>query len=211
MPSKCLFLDWAGDLGFEFGRGSTSHLVMVFAMTTNYATFRQTMADLRARRGLHKVYEHHYAHIPKAEREAYFTALRAASFQAWALVVDKRQLSEGPKRMNQYDLFGKLVADLARRLPVEALQEAILLVDAHTTTTQLTRTIRVAISNALRGRGTQRRVKKVRGRPAHLEDGLQLADMVAGAVVGSKVEGTVDHLAGLEEKITVWRYAESNV
>jgi len=52
----------------------------------------------------------------------------------------------------------------------------------------------------------QPRVQKVRGRPAHGEDGLQLADMVAGAVMESRVRGGADHLAGLEDKIRIVRF-----
>jgi hypothetical protein len=109
------------------------------------------------------------------------------------------------ERRNQYDLLGEFIAVLADQLPAEAVENALVVIDAHTTTTELTRSIRVAISGALRARQIQPGIKKVRGRPAHREDGLQLADMVAGAVVESKVRGGADRLAGLEDKIrTVW-------
>jgi len=124
------------------------------------------------------------------------------------LVVDKRDLSVKFRRRNQYDLFHEFVTDLARRIPLEATQGISLLIDAHATTTRLTQTIRVAVSGALKTRGTQQRIKKARGRPAHREDGLQLADMVAGAVVEGKVENEVDYLRGLDDKIKVWWYEE---
>ena len=37
---------------------------------------------------------------------------------------------------------------------------------------------------------------------------MQLADMVAGAVVESKVRDEVDYLIGLEDKIKIWWYEE---
>jgi len=205
LPLRHLFIDWSGDLGFKFGRGSTTHLVIAVVSIADYGGFRKLMADLRAERGLHKAYEFHHAHIPKAERAAFFYALRGAGFKAWVLAVDKRRLPENFERRNQYDLLGEFIAVLADQLPAEAVENALVVIDAHTTTTELTRSIRVAISGALRARQIQPGIKKVRGRPAHREDGLQLADMVAGAIVESKVRGGADRLAGLEDKIrTVW-------
>jgi len=201
-----LFLDWAGDSGFKFDRGSTHHLVFAFAAVPDYTGFRRTIADLRVCRGLPRDYEYHYAHIPKVERAAYFATLHSIDFQAWVLVVDKRDLSVRFRRRSQYILFREFVTDLARRIPLEATRGISLLIDAHATTTRLTQTIRVAVSSALKTRGAQQRVKKARGRPAHREDGLQLADMVAGAVVESKVRDEVDYLIGLEDKIKIWWY-----
>lgn len=205
MPLRHLFIDWSGDLGFKFGRGSTTHLVIAVVSIADYGRFRKLIADLRGERGLHKAYEFHYTHIPKTERAAFFNALRGASFKAWVLMVDKRMLPQSFKQRNQYDLLGEFIAVLADQLPATAVENALVVIDAHSTTTELTRSIRVAISGALRARQRQPRIKKLCGRPAHREDGLQLADMVAGAVVESKVRGGADYLAGLEDKIrTTW-------
>ena len=142
---------------------------------------------------------------------AFFDALHEASFQAWVLIVDKRKLSGRFKRRNQYDLFGEFVATLADQLPAEAAENALVVIDAHTTTTKLTRRIRVAISRALRAREIEPGIKKVRGRPAHREDGLQLADMLAGAVVESKARGGANRLAGLGDRIRVMWFEEGEI
>lgn len=160
MPIRHLFIDWSGDLGFKFGRGSTTHLVIVVVSIADYGGFRKFMADLRTERGLYKAYEFHHAHIPKTERAAFFDALPRAGFKAWVLVVDKRRLPENFKRRDQYDLLGEFIAVLADQLPAEAVENALVLIDAHTTTTELTRSIRVAISRALRARQTQPRIKE---------------------------------------------------
>lgn len=209
MSLSYFFLDWSGGPGFKFSRGSTHHLVFAFATIPDYTWFRREVADLRARRGLPKDYEYHYAHISKTERDAYYAALRGIDFQAWVLVVDKRTLSARYRRYNQYNLFNEFVTDLARRIPWEATPGIFLLVDAHATTTRLVQTIRVAVSGALKTRGAQQRIKKARGRPAHQEDGLQLADMLAGAVVKGRIGNGVDYLIGLEDKVMVWWYEEN--
>ena len=208
MPPGHLFVDWSGDLGFKFGRGSTTYLVIAVVNLADYAAFRRVIAKLRTERGLHRAYEFHYAHIPEAERAAFFDALRGATFEAWVLIVDKQRLSGRFKRRNQYDLFGEFVDTLVDQLPAEVIQNALVVIDAHATVTKLTRSIRVAVSRTLRAREIQPGIKKVRGRPAHREDGLQLADMLAGAVVETKVRGGVEQLAGLEDRTRVVWFEE---
>jgi len=59
---------------------------------------------------------------------------------------------------------------------------------------------------ACRAQGARRGPRKVRGKPAHTEDGLQLADMIAGAVA-EREEGGRDYLMGLEECIEIIHYS----
>lgn len=67
-------------------------------------------------------------------------------------------------------------------------------------------TTRVAISQALRSKGVRQGLKKVRGRKSEKEDGLQLADMVAGAIAEGEVKGGTDYLAKLQGKIRVYEF-----
>ena len=49
-------------------------------------------------------------------------------------------------------------------------------------------------------------LKRVRGRKSEKEDGLQLADMVAGAIAEGEVKGGTDYLAKLQGKIRVYEF-----
>ncbi len=91
MSSKTLFIDWSGDLGFRFGRGSSNYVAIALVHVADYAAFCQSAANLRAQRRLVAHYEYHYAHIPKSERAAYFTMLRNTDLAAWVLIADKRK------------------------------------------------------------------------------------------------------------------------
>lgn len=71
MPSKHLFLDWAGDAGFKFAEGSSTHLVFVIAFIADYSVLRQALASLRRGRRLPKDYEFHYVKSSKKVREAF--------------------------------------------------------------------------------------------------------------------------------------------
>ncbi len=207
MPNRYIFLDWAGDTGFKFGRGSTTHLVLAFATVPNYQDFRQAMQMLRIRRQIARSYEYHYAHIAHAERSAYFAALHHTEFHSWVLVVDKRRLPARLRRYNQYDLLAEFTYGLARRIPAEVFRDAILIVDTEPAKRKLVQAVRTAVSRALSERRAGRGIRKARGRPAHQEDGLQLADMIAGAVVSDVVKGHPAYLQRVKGQVIVWHYA----
>lgn len=172
----------------------------------DYSILRQALASLRRDRRLPKDYEFHYVKAAKKVRQAFFRTLERLDFTVDVLIVGKEALPREYERKNQYALYREFIGDLAMKMPGETLEDAILLVDAQATTDLLTQTLRVAISQALRSKGVRQGLKKVRGRKSEKEDGLQLADMVAGAIAEGEVKGGTDYLAKLQGKIRVYEF-----
>jgi hypothetical protein len=81
----------------------------------------------------------------------------------------------------------------------------LLLVDAQRSDMVLVRGIRVAVSHALEEAEVAYGLRKVKARPAKEEDGIQIADMIAGAIV-DRLRGKRDYLAELEKHLRVWHY-----
>lgn len=206
MPPKYLFLDWAGDFGFKFAEGSSTHLIFAMAFMPDYSALRRALVSLRRDRRLPKDYEFHYVKTAKKVRQAFFQTLEQLDFTVDVLIVAKEDLPREYRRKNQYALYREFVSDLVRKVSEETFEGAILMVDARTTTDLLTQTLRVAVSQALRSKGVKRGLKKVRGKRSEKEDGLQLADMVAGAIAEGKVKGGADYLVDLREKIRVYEF-----
>lgn len=202
---KYLFLDWSGDAGFKFGRGSSQYLVLVLAHSTHYSLVRRTLISLRDDLGLSPLFEFHYKQTPPQLREPFFDALADIPVSAEILVVSKPALVGSFARMGETELYGGFVADLILRTERMVVEGAYLLVDAQRSDAFLVRGIRVTISRALEKAGVTYRLKKVKARPAREEDGLQIADMVAGAML-DRLEGKQDYLAKLEEHLRVWHY-----
>ncbi len=203
---KRAFLDWSGDVGFKFDEGSSEYLVFALVFVANYSALHRVLCDLRKARGLPGNYEFHYTHASRNTRRAFFAAVEKVSFEAIVLVVPKREVPSALARRDQYTLYEQFVGELAAWVPVARFKGAVVYMDARSTRNEIVRAVRRGISAARRARGVRRGPRKVRGKPAHAEDGLQLADMIAGAVV-EREEGEQDYLRDMEERIEVIHYS----
>jgi len=79
-----------------------------------------------------------------------------------------------------------------------------LLIDDQAKDSSLVRGMRIAVSPVLLARGLKR-TPKMRGEPAHLWDGLQVADMLAGALIQREHKGT-NYLRDAEARLWIYRY-----
>jgi len=79
-----------------------------------------------------------------------------------------------------------------------------LLIDGVKKDDTLVRAMRLAMSSALRRRGLDQ-APILRAEPAHQWDGLQVADMLAGAVVERETGGR-DYLADWKSHLCIYRY-----
>ncbi|MBM3302409.1 MAG: DUF3800 domain-containing protein [Deltaproteobacteria bacterium] len=204
MP-RYLFLDWSGDAGFRFGRGSSEYLILVLVHSTDYSLVRRTLVSLQDDLGLSSLFEFHYKQTPPRLRELFFDALVDVPVSAKILVVHKPALPRSFARMREPELYGHFVADLILRTGQTVVEGAYLLVDAQRSDVVLVWGIRVAISRALEEAGVAYRLKKVKARPAKEEEGLQIADMIAGAML-DRLEGKREYVTKLEERLRVWHY-----
>ncbi|MBC8448304.1 MAG: hypothetical protein H8D78_11180 [Chloroflexi bacterium] len=109
--------------------------------------------------------------------------------------------------MTEPDFYASLIAHLVRAAPLESVLARRLLIDAgQGKLTPLIRQVRVELSKASRERGIER-PPIVRGEPAARWDGLQLADMIAGALAEGE-RGGIEYLGAFGDKLTVLRYPE---
>ena len=204
MP-KYLFLDWSGDVGFKFGRGSSEYLVPTLVSVDNYGQVREGLRRLRKNLGLPPHFEFHYNQTHPRFRAAFFAELSAMPFQAGVLIVHKPSLPFAVTKMREQERLGIFVANLILRVEPDLIEKSLLLVDGQRKDTALAQGIRVAIARALERSGRPRRLRKVKTRPARSEDGLQIADMIAGTVV-SRLQGRHHYLDWVGDRVSIWRY-----
>jgi len=202
---KYLFLDWSGDAGFKFGRGSSEYLIWALVSSTDYGRVRKRLVLLRRELGLFPLFEFHYKQTPPDLRAAFFETLCDLPFSAEVLIVHKPSLPPSFARMKEAQLYGRFVADLLLRTERTSVDQALLLVDAQRSAVALVRGIRVVVSRAMEEAGLPHRLTKVKPRPAKEEDGLQIADMIAGTTV-DWLEGKQDYLVKVEEHLRIRRY-----
>jgi len=198
------FVDWSGDTGFKFALGSSSHLVLSLVSSTDYAGLRQGLIRLRAQLGLPQAFEFHFARNSQVVRTAFFATLPHFAWEGALLVVDKRRLSVEFARMHTPSFYSFFLAQLLARAPLDLLTVKRILVDSEVKNSPLIRNLRVVASPVLLARGLKQ-TPKVRGEPARRWDGLQVADMLAGAMV-TRENGGTDYLRGLGRHLWVYHY-----
>ena len=198
------FVDWSGDTGFKFSAGSSTHFVLSLISSNNYSALRPPLANLKAQLGLPDAFEFHFAHNSKTVRTAFFAALPHLDWEGAVLVVDKQKLPTEFSKMDMPSFCGFFLGHLLARAPLRWIAVKRLLIDDEHKNSPLVRGMRITASPLFLARGLKR-TPKVRGKPAHLSDGIQIADMLAGALK-ERERGGVDYLRGSKEHLQLYRY-----
>ena len=198
------FVDWSGDTGFKFSSGSSTFFIVTVISSGNYANLREQLKKLKEQLGLPMSYEFHFVHNSKTVRTAFFTVLARCEWEGAGLTVDKRKLSKEFKKMKTSDFCSFFLGHLLARAPLDWIKVKHLLVDDSSKNSPVIKGMKLATSPVLLARGIKK-TPKVRGEASHLSDGIQIADMLAGALK-ERERGGVDYLRGLKKHLKIYRY-----
>jgi len=143
-------------------------------------TIAEELDRLRQKRRLREDFIFSFHESSNAVRFAFLTAFPSLPLRAWALVVDKSKLGPQHDARKSLDIWGEFVADLILRLPPEVVAGAIITLHDYDNPRKAERLIRRLLSERIGD--PQKRVKKVRCRPARSQALVQCADMLAGAI-----------------------------
>lgn len=197
------FLDWSGDTGFKFDAGSSRYLILCMVVIQDYERLQLCLRALRDSMNVKRTFEFHYAVTPREIADRLFETLAASdelSLQAGVLVVDKFALPHHFRRMRAPDLLAYFVGQTAGLIG-DMLQRTYLRIDGKRADVAAVRRIRVELSRL------GYRLNKLGVVPAHKQDGLQVADMIAGAVLDYIRHGE-ERLAKLGAKVVMRIYEE---
>jgi len=158
---------------------------------------------VKEERGVEERFHFHYADASKKVRPAFCSMLVDVSFSARAIIVDKAALPDSWRRVRGQRLIEHFVAEAVVGAERERVEEAVMIFDGPRRETKTIRGIRVTISRLLQTRELEYGLKKVTARPAAEEDGLQMADMIAGMALDEATGGTPGYLKPLGEKLEV--------
>jgi hypothetical protein len=173
------FLDESGDAGIK--QSGTSSPFFILAMIELPARGKLAeLAFVRQRLGLPDTYEFKYYRAKNSYKEVFFTTIQSLPFQARAIVLNKAQAPHEFLGMNGPTLTIELIVRLALNIPESEMCDDVLIIDA--ATRQLKRNLRRRLSKACRRHERKRPFKKIVGQNSRNSDGLQLADMIAGAI-----------------------------
>ncbi|MBI5712443.1 MAG: DUF3800 domain-containing protein, partial [Chloroflexi bacterium] len=172
--------DEAGDASLNFEKGASRYFVVAVVATQDADALRSVLIDLRRRENLSASFEFHFNSLASARlREKVLTAVRNADFMAWALLVDKTTMSFALRDLSGMEFYLHCVAELINRVPVEYRRKGTLILDevgsAKVALSQLKRT--------LKNHNIKHEFSRIFFRRSRSEDLIQVADLVAGAIL----------------------------
>lgn len=172
--------DEAGDVSFAFDKGASRFFVVAVISTPAPDELRQLLAKIRADSNLPSNYEFKFHNLSSAKlRERILSELAHAQFESWAIVVDKANLSDAFKVMRHYELYLFFVTELLQKIPEQEREGATLILDEFGSATQL----HTELNRFMKARDIPRHFKRIQVRRSKSEPLIQVADMVAGALL----------------------------
>jgi len=172
--------DEAGDVSFRFERGATRYFVMAIIGARQPEVLREALRQLRKRRNLPAGYEFSFHDTTSWRlRDALSQTLQRLDFQTWAVVVDKKQLTDSFLAMPPRSFYVFFATEVVRLIPEAEREGATLLLDEFDRSGKTL----ADLKKVLKLRGIRRGFKKIRPIRSRSEDLVQIADWVAGSIL----------------------------
>lgn len=207
-----VFIDDSGDGGFKFGNGSSSHLVMAACVFRDPKQIEQLAARTeRCKHAMSHFHELKYSNCREKVRDQFFACIADVDFKVRAIVIDKTRIYSSKLRSDPPALKSYAIRQLLTK-SYGQIRDAKVLIDG-----QDTKAFGVDDKQYLstmvnrEAPGTIRLVSFVDSRT---NVGIQLADMVAGAInrsVRTDRPSDVKHLLTFGHRTvqpegTLWRF-----
>lgn len=166
--------------------------------TENPDLLRQHLAGLRQSSGLPDQYEFNFHGLSSRPlRARVFHTLAELDFEAWAIIVDKTSLPDAFKLMPRLSFYLYFVSELIYAIPLQKRQGATLILDEFGSPEQVRRELR----RVLKVREIQRSFKQVLVRRSRSEPLIQVADLVAGAILRRDTKNDAEAYEVVQKKL----------
>lgn len=189
--------DEAGDVSLAFDKGAPRFFVIAVIATSVPDELRNVLAKLKQEARLPEIFEFTFHHLSEPMRRRTLTALAAANFESWTILVDKTNLSDAFKVMRRYEFYLFFVTELLKQIPSDKREGATLILDEYGSAEQLYTELR----RYMKARDIPRHFKRIQVRRSKSEPLIQVADLVAGALLRRDSVGDVEAFEMIEKKI----------
>jgi len=173
------FVDESGDAGLEGQASSSSHFVVAMVQLPERAPLKP-LVELRKTLHVPSNFEFKYHQSKPLQKDRFFREVLAVEFRVRAVIVDKAQLGSKFNNLNPQALTMELIIGLTMHASELDIANEILIIDG--ATPSFCRNLRIQFSERSKREKRIRPFKNIIGGDSKREDGLQLADMIAGAI-----------------------------
>ena len=171
------FLDESGDAGNS--EGSSSYLILAFVQLAKNEQLHH-LARVRQVLRLKPSFEFKFYRASAAQRHAFFNELSDLVFHVRCVAIDKANMPSLFHVMTPFDLMSELAVRLMMRAASTSIAHDKLIVDGGTPA--VCKALRLRFSKAARENNRVPLFSKIVGGDSKRDEGLQLADMIAGAI-----------------------------
>ena len=172
--------DEAGDVSFAFEKGASRYFVVTVIATKSPDELRDLLGEIRQKAHLPQGFDFHFNSLASSKlRNLLFSTLANADFEAWAIVVDKDNLPDTFKLMSGLDVYLYFVSEVIRQIPEEKRNGGTLILDEfgypqHT---------KDELKRIMKAREIRHNFRRISIRRSQSESLIQVADLVAGAIL----------------------------
>ena len=190
--------DESGDVSFAFEKGASRYFVVAVIATDKPDTLRQLLKDLRQQSSLPANYEFTFNALSSIPlRRRVFASLAQADFESWAVIVDKTAISDSFKIMQRLDFYLYFVTELIQLIPPQKRDGATLILDEYGGTSR----VLLELKRFMNVRNIPRHFKRIVAKRSRSEPLIQIADLVAGAILRRDSKGDADAYDAIESKM----------
>jgi hypothetical protein len=196
-------VDESGDPGLDDGAGSSSRFVVAMVQLPNRAPL-DSLAHVRQALGFPDTFEFKYHKTASAPKDLFFSEVLSVPFRVRAVVVDKKQLLLNGRPLSSQGFVRELIIQMTFRASELDIANELLIIEG--ATPAFCRSLRVQFTDRCKQQSRIRPFKHIVGANSRNEDGLQLADMVAGAIRLYAMGGSSDHFYCISQRIVdLWQ------
>lgn len=196
--TQYFFVDESGDPGLDGGAGSSSHFVVAMVQLPNRAPL-DSLTHVRQALRFPDTFEFKYHKTASAPKDLFFSEVLSIPFRVRAVVVDKQQLVLKWRNLSSQDFVTELILQMTLRTSELDIANELLIIDG--ATPAFCRRLRVQFTDRCKQLKRIRPFKHIVGANSRNEDGLQLADMIAGAIRLYAMGGSAAHFSCISQRI----------
>jgi len=200
--TQYFFVDESGDAGLNNSKGS-AYYVVAMAQLSNREPVAELIA-LRKELNLSPNFEFHFYKMNSKQKDEFFQAIRPLSFRVRAAALIKSHTPFEFRALGSVELATQLLVNLTlRAFPLDIANDILVLDDAPDSFVQ---SLRIHFTQAYKRVKRDRPFKKIVSSKSKNDDGLQIADMIAGAVRKFVLEDDAAYFQTLSSKVVdLWR------
>lgn len=196
--TQYFYIDESGDAGLQGQASSSSHFVIAMVQLPDRAPLRP-LVNLRKALNTSAGFEFKYHKTTTVQKERFLKDILGIQFRVRAVVLDKAQIGLMFNTLSPQELTIELIIRLTLRASELDIANEILIIDG--ATTMFCRNLRVKFTEWCKREKRIRPFKNIIGADSRNEDGLQVADMVAGAIRLHALGMSSDHFQLIAPRI----------